>query len=142
MGFAVPAAVGAQIGNRDVRPLVFVGDGAFQMTGHELATVARLGLNPIVIVMNNKGYTTERMIREGPYNDIHDWAYHLRPQIVRTGWGCEVRTEGELEEALTTARTNTQSFSILNLHLDPNDHSKALERLGKRLRQRLGGIKK
>ena len=142
MGFAVPAAVGAQIAKRDLRPIVFVGDGAFQMTGHELATVARLGLNPIVIVMNNKGYTTERMIHEGPYNDIHEWAYHLWPQIVRKGWGCEVRTEGELEEALTTARTNTQSFSILNVHLDPNDHSKALERLGQRLAQRMKGSKK
>ena len=46
------------------------------------------------------------------------------------------------EEALTTARTNTQSFSILNVHLDPNDHSKALERLGQRLAQRMKGSKK
>ena len=100
MGFAVPAAIGAQMAAPDLRPIVFVGDGAFQMTGQELGTAAKYGLNPIVFVLNNKGYTTERFINEGPYNDIHEWAYHLLPQIFRKGWGCEVRTEGELEEAL------------------------------------------
>ncbi len=138
MGFAVPAAVGAQIGKRKLRPIVFVGDGAFQMTGQELSTVARYGLNPIVFVLNNKGYTTERLIHDGPYNDVHEWAYHLLPQLLRKGWGCEVRTEGELDEALATARTNTQSFSIINVHLDKLDHSNALERLGKRLGKRAG----
>ena len=72
------------------------------------------------------------------YNDVHEWAYHLLPQLLRKGWGCEVRTEGELDEALATARTNTQSFSIINVHLDKLDHSNALERLGKRLGTRAG----
>ena len=138
MGFAVPAAVGAQIRNRRLRPVVFVGDGAFQMTGQELSTVARFGLNPIVFVLNNKGYTTERFIKDGPFNDIHDWAYHLWPQILRRGWGCEVKTEGQLEEALDQARENTKGFSLINVHLDPFDRSHALERLGKRLARQAG----
>lgn len=138
MGFAVPAALGAQIGARNMRPIVFVGDGAFQMTGMELSTIARYGLNPIVFVLNNKGFTTERFINEGPYNDVHEWAYHLTPQVLRKGWGCEVRTEGELEEALATARSNTQSFSIINLHLDKLDRSKALDRLGDHLARHAG----
>ena len=133
MGFAVPAAIGTQINRKNLRPLVFVGDGAFQMTGMELSSIARNGMNPIIFVLNNKGYTTERFIREGPYNDIHDWAYHLVPQILQKGWGCEVRTEGELEEALSTARTNINSFSLINIHLDKLDHSRALKRLGGRL---------
>jgi len=77
--------------------------------------------------------TTERFIREGPYNDIHEWAYHLVPQILQKGWGCEVRTEGELEEALITAHSNINSFSLINIHLDKLDHSRALKRLGRRL---------
>ena len=135
MGFAVPACIGAQINRRDLRPIVFVGDGAFQMTGQELSTAAKYGLNPIVFVLNNKGYTTERFIREGPYNDIHEWAYHLLPQVLRKGWGCEVSTEGELEDALATAWEHTQEFCIINVHLDKMDRSTALERLGKRLAQ-------
>jgi len=137
MGFAIPAAAGAQIGNKKLRPIAFVGDGAFQMTCQELGTIARYNLNPIVFVLNNKGYTTERFIHEGPYNDIHEWAYHLWPQLTRRGWGCEVRLEGELEDALEHARTNTRSYSIINVHLEKMDHSKALERLGKRLGTRV-----
>lgn len=137
MGFAVPACIGAQVNNRRLRPIVFVGDGAFQMTGQELSTAVRHGLNPIVFVLNNKGYTTERFIREGPYNDIHDWAYHLLPQIYRDGWGCEVRTEEELEHALTRAAANTRSFSLVNVHLDKYDRSDALERLATRLGTRV-----
>src|SRR5262249_52031514 len=57
MGFGMPAVVGASVANPGLRVLVIIGDGAFQMTGMELSTVARLGLNPIVILMNNKGYT-------------------------------------------------------------------------------------
>ena len=66
MGFAVPASVGAQLANPELRPLVLVGDGAFQMTGLELSTVARYGLNPVVIVLNNFGYGTERPMQDGP----------------------------------------------------------------------------
>ncbi|HMB72219.1 MAG TPA: thiamine pyrophosphate-dependent enzyme, partial [Gammaproteobacteria bacterium] len=138
MGFAVPAAIGAQINRRTHRPVVFVGDGAFQMTGHELSTIAKLGLNPIVFVLNNKGYTTERFISEGPYNDIQDWAFHEWPRIVRAGWGCEVRTEGELEAALREAESNTDSYSIVNVHLEKLDRSRALDRLARRLAKRAG----
>ncbi|HEY2146620.1 MAG TPA: thiamine pyrophosphate-dependent enzyme, partial [Pirellulales bacterium] len=85
MGFAVPAALGAGIANRAQRPLVIVGDGAFQMTGMELSSIVRQGLNPIVIVMNNKGYTTERFLLEGSFNDIGNWAYHNLPQVLGAG---------------------------------------------------------
>ena len=78
------------------------------MTGQELSTAARYGLNPIIFVLNNKGYTTDRFIHEGPYNDVHEWAYHLMPQVLRKGWGCEVRTEGELEDALVQAKKHHQ----------------------------------
>ena len=46
----------------DRRPVVLVGDGAFQMTGMELATSLRYGLSPIVVILNNAGYTTERLM--------------------------------------------------------------------------------
>ncbi len=137
MGFAIPAAIGSQIRNRRLRPIVFVGDGAFQMTAQELSTIARHRLNPIIFVLNNKGYTTERFIHEGPYNDVHEWSYHSMPKVMNAGWGCEVRTEGELEEALAAARANSKSFSIVNVHLDSLDCSESLLRLGKRLGKRV-----
>ena len=72
MGFAIPAAIGVQVADPKLRPIVLVGDGAFQMTCLELSTAIRHGFNPLVIVLNNKGYTTERFLQEGPFNDILD----------------------------------------------------------------------
>ena len=56
MGFAVPGAIGAALARPDLRPIVLVGDGAFQMTGNELSTLALNKLNPIIIVLNNAYY--------------------------------------------------------------------------------------
>ncbi len=133
MGFAIPAAVGVQVANRELRPLVLVGDGAFQMTCLELSTGVRRGFNPIIVVLNNKGYSTERFIQEGPFNDIQNWNYHRLPELLGAGWGFEVHTEGDLEKAFKAAFANQDSFSLLNVHLDKLDVSPALQRLAERL---------
>jgi len=137
MGFAIPASIGAQFGNPNLRPIVLVGDGAFQMTCLELSTAVRHGFNPIVIVLNNKGYTTERFLQEGPFNDIPNWQYHRLPDLLGGGWGFEIHTEGDLDQALRAALANQDTFSLLNVHLEPRDVSPALERLAKRLSKRL-----
>lgn len=137
MGFAVPACVGAQLANPKLRPLVLVGDGAFQMTGMELATVARYGLNPVVVVLNNKGYGTERHIQDGPYNDLWPWDYSRLPEVLGAGRAFLVKTEGDLETALAAAREWTESFCLLDVHLPPLDRSPALDRLASRLAKRL-----
>jgi indolepyruvate decarboxylase len=137
MGFAIPAALGAQFANRDLRPIVLVGDGAFQMTCLELSTAMRHGFNPIVLVLNNKGYGTERFLQEGPFNDIPNWEYHRLPDLLGGGWGFEVHTEGDLEKALGAALANRDRFSLLNIHLDKTDISPALARLAEWLSKRL-----
>jgi indolepyruvate decarboxylase len=137
MGFAIPASVGVQVANRQLRPLVLVGDGAFQMTCMELSTTVRQKFNPIVVVLNNKGYSTERFIQEGPFNDIHNWQYHKMPELLSAGWGFEVHTEGDLEKAFKAAFANQDSFSLLNVHLDKLDVSPALKRLAARLATRI-----
>jgi indolepyruvate decarboxylase len=137
MGFAVPAAIGVQVADRALRPLVLVGDGAFQMTGMELSTAAKLKFNPIVIVLNNKGYATERFILDGPFNDVHEWRFHELPALFGAGLGLEVRTEDELDHALARALEQHDAFSILNVHLAPDDVSPALSRLASGLRERI-----
>jgi len=129
MGYAIPATLGVLIKNPELRPLVIVGDGAFQMTGHELSCFAMYNLKPIVLILNNKGYTTQRYLKDGKYNDIHNWNYHLLPEIYGTGLGLEASTEGELEEVLAAAKNNTESFTIINVHLDKFDKSATLDRL-------------
>jgi len=138
MGFAVPASVGVQLANPKLRPLVLVGDGAFQMTGMELATVARNGLNPVVVVLNNRGYGTERQMQDGPYNDVWPWNYSRLPEVLGAGRGFIVETEAELEAALAQAQRWTESFCLLDVHLAPLDRSPALDRLAARLAKRAG----
>lgn len=137
MGFAIPAALGAQFADQDLRPIVLVGDGAFQMTCLELSTAMRYGFNPIVIVLNNKGYGTERFLQEGPFNDIPNWNYHRLPDLLGAGWGFEVHTEGDLDKALRAALQNRDKFSLLNIHLEKTDISPALERLAESLAKRI-----
>jgi indolepyruvate decarboxylase len=137
MGFAVPAALGAQMARPDLRPLVLVGDGAFQMTGMELSTIARYGLNPVIIVLNNAGYGTERHIHDGPFNDVLAWQYHKLPEFFGVGRGFLVETEEQLDAALDAATKHTESYCLLDVHLDPMDKSAALGRLAERLAERL-----
>ena len=137
MGFAVPAGVGAQLANPKLRPLVLVGDGAFQMTGMELATAARYNLNPIVVVLNNRGFGTERHIHDGPFNDVWPWNYSRITEILGAGMGFEVETEEQLDLALRAAEQHTESFCLLDVRLEPLDRSPALDRLAARLAKRL-----
>jgi TPP-dependent 2-oxoacid decarboxylase len=137
MGFAVPASIGAQLGNPKLRPLVLVGDGAFQMTGMELATIARYKLNPVVVVLNNNGYGTERHMQDGPYNDVWPWEYSRIPEVLGAGRGFLVETEEQLERALTEAQSWRKSYCLIDVRLDPLDRSPALDRLAARLARRL-----
>lgn len=137
MGFAVPAAVGASFADTTVRPIVIVGDGAFQMTGTELATAVRYGQAPIVIVLNNRGYSTEREILEGPFNDVHEWQYERICDLIGGGIGTRVATQQDFERALALALADTSRLYVLNVLLDPADRSPGMVRLARRLAKRL-----
>jgi len=141
MGFGVPAAVGVQLARPRSRPLVLVGDGAFQMTGMELATAARQGLNPIVIVLNNRGYGTEREMQDGPYNDVWVWNYHRVPEVLGAGRGFLARTEEELDAALAVAQAHTSSYCLIEVQLDPLDRSPAMQRLAARLAKKISPVR-
>lgn len=138
MGFSVPAALGAGCADPSLRPIVLVGDGAFQMTGTELSTCLRHGQAPIVIVLNNRGYTTEREIMEGPFNDVHEWHYEQICTLLGGGIGHRTGTFGEFVSALDAAITDTSHMHILNVLLDPKDRSTAMTRVAQRLAKRLG----
>ncbi|MBX3238009.1 MAG: alpha-keto acid decarboxylase family protein [Nitrospiraceae bacterium] len=137
MGFAVPAAIGAGFADASLRPIVLVGDGAFQMTGSELSTAVRYRQAPVVIVLNNRGYSTEREIMEGPFNDIPDWRYERVCELVGGGQGVRVATQGEFVQALGKALGDATQPYVINVLLDPADRSPAMTRLAKRLAKRL-----
>jgi len=137
MGFSVPASLAVQLARPDLRPIVMVGDGAFQMTGMELATAARYKLNPIVLVLNNYGYGTERPMLDGSFNDVSIWQYSRIPQIFDAGKGFNIHTEEEFANAMAEARDYKDGFCILDIHLDPKGISPALKRLAGALGKRV-----
>ncbi|MDT8357608.1 MAG: thiamine pyrophosphate-binding protein [Methanomicrobiaceae archaeon] len=132
LGFSVPAAIGVQAACPDLRPVVVVGDGAFQMTGMEISTAARYGQNPIVVVLNNSGFGTERPMIDGPFNDVAPWQYHRIPEITGRGKGCLAKTEKEFFDALAGARASGET-AIIEAILDPLEISPQLQRMCERL---------
>ncbi len=137
MGFAVPAAIGAQLGKPTARPLVIVGDGAFQMTGTELSTTIRYQLNPIVLILNNQGYGTVRPFIDGPFNDIENWNYTHVPELFGTGCAFAARTEGEFDTAMKAALAETQHFVLIEATLDKSDISPSLMQLAKQVSKKV-----
>ena len=139
MGFSVPAALGVHVAAPELRAVVIVGDGAFQMTGMELSNIVRHGFAPIVFVLDNKGYGTERFLHAGDleYNDIHPWNYSRLPEVLGGGTGYEVHTESELVEAVDNGWSDTSGLSLIQVHIDRADLSVTLSRLVERLGKRV-----
>ena len=136
MGFAMPASLGVQAAHPGVRPIVIVGDGAFQMTGMEFSTLVRRKSNAIVFVINNGGYITERIMMDGPFNDIQPWNFEKVPYLVGGGIGFKVTTEEELDNAVSQALGAKDQPSIINVVLGANDHTPALKRMFSKLAKR------
>jgi indolepyruvate decarboxylase len=103
------------------------------MTGMELSTAVRFGLDPIVIVLNNGGYATERPILDGTFNDVLSWQYSHLPEVLGAGHAVAVDTACQLEAALSTARDRRGSFHLLDIRLSAGDMSPALRRLAAQL---------
>lgn len=133
MGFG--ASVGASFAaDTGQRVIALEGDGSFQMSAQELATLTRYGKAPIIFLINNRGYTAERLIHDGAFNDIAEWKYH-RLCEAWGGAGIEVRTEGELETALSHADQWAGPGALLiEVHMDPWDASDAFKLMSEALR--------
>jgi indolepyruvate decarboxylase len=140
MGFAVPAGIGVSMANPQLRPFVLVGDGAFQMTGTEVSTATRLGLNPIILILNNEGYGTMRKIRDGSFNVISQWNYGKICELVGGGEPTVAKTKGELDGAIRHAM-GSRTLQVIDVRLPRNDMSPQLASMSAEL-SRLRGVKK
>lgn len=136
IGYAVPACLGVSLAAPAKRPVVLVGDGAFQMSAQELSTLMRHNCAPIIFLLNNDGLVIERLIHDGPYNEIQPWKYHKLPEVFGDGaLSFEARNEGDLETALAKAKENPKRLCFIEVHLDRWDSSEALKRLGVEIRK-------
>jgi indolepyruvate decarboxylase len=135
MGYGVPAGIGLQIATGK-RPLVLVGDGAFQMTGWELGNCQRYGLDPIVIVFNNASWEMLRVLQpESKFNDLDDWHF-AEIAAPLGGIGVRVTTRKELQQALQRAVDEQGKFFLIEVMLARGDISDILRRYLKGLSRR------
>jgi indolepyruvate decarboxylase len=127
MGFGVPAGIGVAVATGR-RPLVLVGDGAFQMTGWELGNCARYGLDPIVVLLNNCSWEMLRAFQpESAFNDLDDWHFaEIAPAL--GGVGERATTRRELAAALERAIENRGRFSLVEVMLPRGTTSATLAR--------------
>ncbi|MEX3507426.1 thiamine pyrophosphate-binding protein [Corynebacterium sp. LK2590] len=134
IGFTLPALLGSQLAAPGRRHVLFIGDGSFQLTAQELSTILRQELDPIIVLVNNRGYTIERYIlgMEQEYNDIQNWDYGALPKVFKadtTMASYSAATEGELDAALEQiAASGTGAF--LEVRLDPFDAPQDLKAFG------------
>ena len=128
MGFGVPAAIGAQLAMPSRRPIVLVGDGAFQMTGMEISTAVKMGLNPIVIVFNNASYAMLRFIdQQRDYFDLPRWDYIELAKAVG-GNGMQATSAADFKKALSAAQKSDKMF-LIDAVIESDDISPTLRRL-------------
>ena len=127
MGFGVPAGIGVAA-TTGRRPLILVGDGAFQMTGWELGNCRRYGLAPIVVVFNNASWEMLRVFQpESAFNDLDDWNLAaIAPSL--GGHGERVTTRRELAAALERAVARKDRFSLVEVMLPRGATSRTLAR--------------
>jgi len=125
IGYTLPAALGAGLAHPDRRPVLLIGDGAAQLTIQELGSFGREGLTPVVVVVNNEGYTVERAIHGGDayYNDIVEWNWLDVPKAlgVRDHLAFRARTYGELDDAFTMAASHRDEMVFVEAVVSRSD---------------------
>jgi indolepyruvate decarboxylase len=117
IGWATPAALGAAVAAPHRRVVLLTGDGAHQCSAQDISQFGRLGLKPVIFVLNNGGYLIERLLCKEPsiaYNDIAAWRYSELPKVFGCdGWmTARVTTCAELDQALQRAATAESAVYI------------------------------
>ena len=135
MGPGVPMAFGVQVASGR-RPLVLVGDGAFQMTGWELGNCRRYGWTPIVLLFNNRSWGMLKVFQpDTSYNDLDDWRFaDMAPSM--GGRGVRVTTRADLADALSAAYADTANWHLIEIMLPPGRYSRTLTRFADAIKKR------
>lgn len=92
IGYCTAAALGADLALDDIakttgkprrRTVLATGDGSIQLTMGELGTMIHYGLKPVILLLNNNGYTIERVIHgaKQPYNDVVPYNFSFALQL-------------------------------------------------------------
>lgn len=104
IGWATPAAFGACIANPNTRVILITGEGSHQLTAMEIGNMLRHNVKPVIIVLNNNGYTIERLLSDSPednFNNIMQMNYSKFARVFEGDvWSTKVSTADDFDKAL------------------------------------------
>lgn len=134
IGYTLPATLGTSLASTR-RSILFIGDGAAQLTVGELSTILNRGLTPIIVLINNDGYTIERVIQSprAVYQDVAKWNWAALPAALAPGIPvvtAQVASAGELRTCLEEATKVTDRAFVIEAYLDADDAPPLLAKLG------------
>jgi TPP-dependent 2-oxoacid decarboxylase len=137
IGWATGATLGVSLGaGAGRRTVALIGDGSFQLTAQEISTMIRYQANPIIFLFNNRGYTIEVEIHDGPYNNIKNWDYAGLIEVFNAGegngLGLLATTAAELTAAIEQAKSHP-GLVLIECALDRDDCSAELLKWGRRV---------
>ncbi|ENX5271399.1 alpha-keto acid decarboxylase family protein [Salmonella enterica] len=143
IGYSLPAAFGAQTACPDRRVILIIGDGAAQLTIQEMGSMLRDGQTPLILLLNNDGYTVERAIHGAAqrYNDIASWNWTQIPQALNAAQQAEcwrVTQAIQLTEVLERL-VRPQRLSFIEVMLPKADLPELLRTVTRALEARNGG---
>ena len=140
IGFTLAAAFGAQTACPDRRVIVLTGDGAAQLTIQEMGSMLRDNQHPVILVLNNEGYTVERAIHGATqrYNDIALWNWTQIPHALSQNAQAEcwrVSETVQLAEVLEKV-AHSERLSLIEVMLPRDDIPPLLSAITKALEAR------
>lgn len=143
IGYSLPAAFGAQTACPDRRVILIIGDGAAQLTIQEMGSMLRDGQAPVILLLNNDGYTVERAIHGAAqrYNDIASWNWTQIPPALNAAQQEEcwrVTQAIQLAEVLERL-ARPQRLSFIEVMLPKADLPELLRTVTRALEARNGG---
>lgn len=104
IGWATPATLGVCLAKPKSRVILITGEGSHQLTAMEIGNMLRRGVKPIIIVLNNNGYTIERVLSDNPndkFNDIMQMNYSKFARVFEGDvWSTKVTTAEDFDKAL------------------------------------------
>ncbi|AOC91959.1 acetolactate synthase large subunit [Bacillus amyloliquefaciens] len=118
MGFGLPAAIGAQLANRNATVVAILGDGGFQMTLQELDVIRQLNLPVKVVILNNECLGMVRQWQEIFYEERYSESkFSAQPDFVKLSeaygiTGVRISSEEEAEEELQKALSSKEPVVI------------------------------
>jgi acetolactate synthase I/II/III large subunit len=139
MGFALPAAIGAKVACPDKEVWVIAGDGGFQMTMPELATIAQEKLNINIAIINNGYLGMVRQWQEFFYEKNYQSTPLLSPDFVKLAdafgiAGQAVSTRSNVLSAVETARKTNGPY-LINFMVEQEDSVYPMIAAGKALHE-------